>query len=187
MVTVLDEKALQTALEEPTIWPNLTQAATITGLSKGTLSKQAQARRISSEVRGFGHAERVVPPREVLRIGHAYRRISQETLIERLATFLVGRLSVDVPLVQHVLQALMESIGPGPSPSRSDLSQPGGAADELEPPKWLTDVERLRENPHALAGTIAFTSADDVIGTLELGPSVDDLSEADVVAWKARW
>jgi hypothetical protein len=76
MSTVIDERALQIALDEPTAWPNLTQTATITGLSKGTLSKQAQARRISSEVRGFGQAERVVPPKEVLRIGYAYHRIS---------------------------------------------------------------------------------------------------------------
>jgi hypothetical protein len=187
MSTIIDERAVLSALDEPTTWPNLTQVASITGLSKGTLSKQAQARRITFEVRGFGHAERVVPPKEVLRIGYAYHRISQETLIERLARFLVGKLSVDTPLVQRVLRTLMESMVSSPAPSRPNPSQSKGATDKLEPPTWLTEVERLRENPQALAGAITFTSVDDVIGPIELGPSVDESSAVDVAAWKARW
>jgi hypothetical protein len=181
MAAVLDERMLETILDEPVAWPNLSQAATITGLSKGTLSKQAQASRITTELRGFGHAERVLPPREVLRIGSAYRRVPQDALIERLTTFLAERLHVDTRLVQRVLRALVET-------TAFDDSEPGpggtGSGDEhVEPPGWLTEVERLREHPEALAGTLSFTSPDDVIGTIELGRSVDAPSETDLAAW----
>lgn len=183
--TVIDERDLQEALCEPVFWPNLSQSAGITGLSKGTLSKQAHARKITSAVRGFGHAERVLPPEEVLRIGYSYRRISEATLIDRLATFLSGRLATDVNLVQRFLWTCMETAAYHRAQAHSRLRGPSSASDNFEAPSWLIEVEHLRENPHALEGTLSFTSADDLIGTIQLGPSIDDPSRIDLAAWNA--
>ena len=191
MPVALDERAVQTALGEPTAWPNLSQAAALTGLSKGMLSKQAHAGKIASEVRGFGRGERVLPPDEVLRIGYSYRRMPQSMLIERLAQFLGGRLSVDTDLMQRVLRNIVETAGQGQSQALKEDSMVNGApAQETNStattdgtPKWLLEVERLRGNPAALAGTLSFTTADDLIGALELGPSVDEPAGTDPVAW----
>ncbi len=190
---MIDDTALRAALVEPTAWPNLSQAARITGLSKGTLSKLAQAGKITSNVLGFGRGERVLPPAEVLRIGYRYRRISQAMLVERLAMFLSVRLFIDASLAQQVLWTLAnvasrDQTHDRPGDSSEEFPTPL-AATSLETngeiPSWLLEVECLRQDRMSLTGTLSFTSAGDLIGTIELGPSIDEPTKADLAARKA--
>lgn len=195
MSAVIDEITVRTALSEPISWPNLSQAAGITGLSKSTLSKQAQAGKITSEALGFGRGERVLPPAEVLRIGYRYHRISQAMLVERLARFLSTRLSIDANLAQQVLWALMGTVCRGQNLDRvGDSSQnfptSGGTTSletRVETPNWLLEVEHLREDLSPLKGMLSFTSANDPIGTIDFGPSIDEPIGADLTAWNAVW
>lgn len=188
---MIDETTLRAALSEPTAWPNLSEAAGITGLSKGTLSKQAQAGNFASQVLGFGRGERVLPPDEVLRIGERYHRISRAILIQRLARFLSTRLDIDPGVAQRAVWALVDTetrkrieTSCADLDARNATLDPG---DDPGIPNWLLEVERLRADPTTLSGTMFFTSPDDLIGTIDLGPSIDEQVEPGSEARKTMW
>jgi len=192
----LDERSVLAALNERSNWPNFSQAAHMVGLSKGTLSKRAQYGQIEYEVLGLGQGRHVLSPREVLRIATRYQRVPEATVVERLARFLLPMVRADPDVLRRVLWHLAESASAGtPSRERAGTAQhslsgspsPAGPETRDEMPQWLLEVERLRANPAALAGTLSIASAEDLIGTIELGPSVDEDGAVRVGAWPERW
>lgn len=196
MSTLVDEWSVRSRLDEPSVWPNLSQAAGIVGLSKGTLSKQVHAGRIAHEVLGFGQGRHVFSPREVLRIGCLYRRVPPATVVERLAAFLGSRLEADSSMIERVLWQLMQSLVSDRQPSErtgrvegtsSGASASGPRDAEESMPSWLAEVEQLRANPSLLAGTVSFPPGDDLIGAIQLGPSVDEPGDAELAERQVRW
>jgi hypothetical protein len=195
-VLALDERSVLSALDERANWPNFAEAANIVGLSKGTLSKRAQSGQIEYEVLGLGQGRHVLSPQEVLRIASRYQRVPRATVIDRLARFLSAHVRADPGLLRRVLWRLAEGASAGTPilerevAAQSNLSSapsPEGPETRDETPVWLLEVERLRADPAALAGTLSFASADDLIGTFELGPSVDEDGAFHVGAWPERW
>lgn len=183
------EGRIHAALTERRVWPSLTQAAGIIGVSKSTLSKRAHCGQIAYAVLGFGRGRHVLSPEEVLRIGWRYQRVPQDIVIERLADFLSARIVADAGELRRVLRALMTALR-----VTDQTDQPASAlppARHEEPadalPSWLAEVDRLRANPAALAGNLAFASPDDLLGAIELGPAIDVAIPEDTASWPAPW
>jgi hypothetical protein len=192
MPASLNERDVQTALAEPAVWPNLSQAARMIGLTKSTLSKQAHAGRIEYEVVGLGQGPHVLPPLEVLRIGSRYRRVPEETLVDRLADFLTPRLHTDSSVIRHVLRRILDnaaSHGTSEAGDETMVSRPQEGRVSLHSPAhddhtaWFFEVEDLRANPAALAGAISFVSPEDTVGQIRLGRTIDDVSDVGAMDW----
>lgn len=185
MPVLVDEETVRTGLDEPAVWPDLSQAASIIGLTKSTLSKRASAGQIEYRVLGFGRGRHVLSPREILRIGRRYHRVPEETLVERLAAFLSPHLGTEPHVVYRVLlrdldetvagHTLSTSQKESPTSPELEARQPAPGSEPREMPKWLLEVDGLRENPDVLAGCFSFVSPDDLTGHIHLGPSVDDM------------
>lgn len=183
------EGRIHAALAERRVWPSLTQAADIIGVSKSTLSKRAHCGQIAYTVLGFGRGRHVLSPEEVLRIGWRYQRVPQDTVVERLAGFLSARIAADAGELRRVLRALMtaprvtgQTDQPAPPLPQTGHEEP---ADAL--PSWLVEVDHLRANPAALTGALAFAVPDDLLGTIKLGPAIDIATPEDSVSWPAPW
>lgn len=95
--------------DDCTVWTSLSDVAAMLELSKGTLSKQAQRGRVDFVVLGLSRGKRVVPPREVLRLGRVYRRVPISALKEKLAAYAAGRMSLDA----HVLLRELDEMDQG--------------------------------------------------------------------------
>lgn len=176
MPVLLDEQAVYTALAEPSVWPDLSQAAGMVGLTKSTLSKRANAGQIEYKVLGLGRGRHVLSPWEVLRIGSRYRRLPEDTIVERLTTFLSLRLGTESHVVHRALLHLLDKKTGTVRPPERRLPAPD--PDSSDVPAWLIDVEEFRENPVELAGCFSFVSPDDIIGHIRLGVPIDDVTDA---------
>ena len=153
--------------EDEAVWPSFSEVASILSLSKATISKQARNGRIAFSILGFGRGRHVVAPREVLRLGHVYRRAPLSVVQERLAAHLASRATVDVGALRDELRAVADSI------TDADTERPSN--DEPAPvPPWLYNVDHLVAHPEALAGTLAFVSPDELGGMARLGGRIDD-------------
>ncbi len=187
MPALLDEQAVCTALAEPAVWPDFSQAAGIVGLTKSTLSKRANAGQIEYQVLGLGRGRHVLSPWEVLRIGSRYHRVPEETLVERLTIFLSPRLDTESRTVRRALLRLLDERVAAYTIStsrkkiaavrRTEKSQPDPDTGSGDVPSWLLEAEELRENPAALAGCFSFVSPGAIIGHVRLGPSIDDVPD----------
>ena len=187
MPALLDEQAVCTALAEPAVWPDFSQAAGIVGLTKSTLSKRANAGQIEYQVLGLGRGRHVLSPWEVLRIGSRYHRVPMETLVERLTIFLSPRLDTESCTVRRALLRLLDEKAAAYTIStsrekttavrRTEKSQPDPDTGSGGVPAWLLEAEELRENPAALAGCFSFVSPGDIIGQIRSGPSIDDVPD----------
>lgn len=186
MPTLVDEQDVRQALDEPAVWPNLSQAAGIIGLTKSTLSKHASAGEIEYRVLGLGRGRYALAPGEVLRIGRRYHRIPDETIVDRLTTFLMPRLQAESNLIRRALCLTMERVvsretfgRSGPDGRGQRVSQPR----QSTVPAWLSNVEPLRTEPTALAGHFSFASSEDVVGQIRFGPLIDDVEDVTRTDW----
>lgn len=193
MSTKRDERDVQAALAEPAFWPNLSQAAGIVGLTKGTLSKQAHAGHIEYRVLGLGRGLLVLPPAEILRLGNRYQRVPAATLVARLSDFFAPRLCADSEVMQRVLRHILDGVvscgttksvdqtgGVGVQEERRPMSNSAPEA----PPAWFSEVEELRANPVALAGAVTFVSHDETVGRIRLGQPIDDMPAPGSSNWE---
>ena len=195
MPALQEERTIQAALGEPGVWPNMSQAAGIVGLTKSTLSKHAGAGHIDYEVLGLGRGYYVLPPREVLRIGSRYHRLPADALVDRLTKFLQPRLGAESDLLRRVLSRILDDIDEGAlsgsreTPERVDPRESGRAIPRTErnsAPMWLLEVERLRDDPAGLTGRFSFVSPDDTVGHIRLGAPVDDVAGVTSANWQVR-
>jgi len=146
--------------QEEGSWPNLSTVAQLLGVSKATLSKQAQGGRVAFVVLGLGRGTHVVPPREVLRLGQAYRRVPPAILKQRLAAWAARQSQVPADILLRELDQIEDT---------EAVVQDRGEDMTALAPAWMTNVDHLLAHPDLLTGTLILAVPDELGGQAVLG------------------
>jgi hypothetical protein len=161
-------------LEDPQVWPNLSETATLLRVNKATLSRQATGGRVVARTLGLGRGQaRVVPPGEVLRLAVVYRRVPAAEVVAALDRLIAARSGQQAGSLWPALRSLLAEIDPSFAPAETSIMEaraPHGA----RPAWWGALREPLDTAGDADTGTLILSDRAAPSGVLTLGPFVDD-------------
>jgi len=108
-----------------------------------------------------------VPPREALRLGRAYRRVSPAILKQRLAAWAARQRQLPAEVLLHELDQIEDAANAEAQAVMQDRA--------ASVPAWMTGVEYLLAHPDLLTGTLTLVAPDQLRGYAVLGR--DNLDE----------
>jgi hypothetical protein len=144
----------ETAWDDVTNWPSLSDAAGMLRLHRATLSRQVQRGNIAAQAVGLGHGKRLVSPAEVLRLGQLYRRVPQGVLEQDLARYVAERTPPAARCSEHG-SAVARA---GTDAAETSLPADGTAQSGM--PSWMWEFNRLLAQSPLPPDTEPFITAD---------------------------